>query len=222
MKIDLHVHTKEVSRCGKLTAAEIMALYKENGYDAVCITNHFSSPTESWMARQGKFDFVKAFDEGYEIARAEGEKLGIRVFKGYELRCNENDNDFLVYDMPKYLLDTYKTLLTLPMNDFLNVLRQYGVKIYQAHPFRNGIRIVNPDLLDGSEVYNGHPGHNSRKDMVKKWADMYPHICQISGSDCHEAHHAARGGIITDRDIKNELELIDCIQSGDFTRIETK
>ena len=75
MKIDLHVHTKEVSRCGKLTAQEIMALYKEKGYDAVCITNHFSVHTENWLARQGKFDFVKAFDEGFELAKAEGEKV---------------------------------------------------------------------------------------------------------------------------------------------------
>lgn len=222
MKIDLHVHTSEVSRCGKLSAAEIMALYKEKGYDAVCITNHFTTHTETWLARRGKFDFVKAFDEGFELAKAEGEKVGLRVFKGYELRCNENDNDFLVYEMPKYLLDNYQKLLALPMKDFLTVLRQYGVKIYQAHPFRNGIKIVNPELLDGIEVYNGHPGHNSRNPMVHAWADMHPHLCKLSGSDCHETHHAGRGGIITERDIKNEQELIACIESGDYSLIETQ
>lgn len=32
---------------------------------------------------------------------------------------------------------------------------------YQAHPFRNSMKITNPELLDGIEVYNGHPGHDS-------------------------------------------------------------
>lgn len=222
MKIDLHVHTKEVSRCGKLTAAEIAALYKEAGYDAICITNHFSIHTVNWLARQGKFDFIKAFDEGFELAKEECAKVGIRAFKGYELRCNENDNDFLVYEMPKYLLDNYQTLLALPMKDFLTVIRQNGVKIYQAHPFRNGIRITNPDLLDGVEVYNGHPGHNSRNPMVHVWADMHPHLKKLSGSDCHETHHAGRGGIITDWDIQSEAQLIECIQSGEYSLIETQ
>ena len=217
MKIDLHVHTSEGSRCGKLTGKQIAQLYSEAGYDAVCITNHFSLYTAGWKAKQGKFDFVSAFDEAFEIAKEEGEKLGLRVFKGYELRCYENNNDFLAYHMPTYLLDNYKQLLSLPMKDFLAVLRQYGVKIYQAHPFRNDIKMVDPTLIDGIEVFNGHIGHDSRNPMAKAWADLHPDLRQISGSDCHEECQACGGGIITDWDVKNELELIDCIQSREFS-----
>ena len=222
MKIDLHVHTMEVSRCGKIAAQDIVKMYKEAGYDAICITNHFSTVTVNWLAKQGKFDFVKAFDEGYELARQYGKEIGLRVFKGYELRCNENDNDFLAYKMPKYLLDNYEKLLALPMKDFLTVLRDNGVKLYQAHPFRNGIKIVDPGLLDGIEVYNGHVGHNSRNPMAHAWADLHTHLRQISGSDCHETYQLARGGIITDWDVKNEDELLACLDSGEYTLIETK
>ena len=88
MKIDLHVHTSEGSRCGKLSAKEVVALYKEAGYDAICITNHFSPYTVGWYAKQGNFDFVKTFQNAYELAREEGEKVGLRVFLGYELRCS--------------------------------------------------------------------------------------------------------------------------------------
>ena len=222
MKIDLHVHTSEVSRCGKIPAEEIVRLYKEAGYDAICITNHFSLYTANWHAKQGHFDFVKTFDQGYELAREAGKKVGLKVFKGYELRCSENDNDFLAYQMPKYLLDNYEKLLSIPMKEFLTVLRDNGVKIYQAHPFRNGIKIVDPGLLDGIEVYNGHIGHNSRNPMANAWADLHTHMRKISGSDCHEIPHVGRGGIITPRDVNNEEELLECIESGEYTLIETK
>ena len=33
MKIDLHVHTKEVSICGHMEAKEVVSRYKSAGYD---------------------------------------------------------------------------------------------------------------------------------------------------------------------------------------------
>ena len=33
MKLDLHVHTSEVSGCGRVPAAEMARLYHEAGYD---------------------------------------------------------------------------------------------------------------------------------------------------------------------------------------------
>jgi hypothetical protein len=45
---------------------------------------------------------------------------------------------------------------------------------------------------------------------------------KISGSDCHEIPHVGRGGIITQRDVNNEEELLECIESGEYTLIETK
>lgn len=220
MKIDLHVHTSEISRCGRLTAKEIVTIYKEAGYDAICITNHFSNYTLKWHTSLGKLDFIKTFDEGYQLAKAEGEKIGLRVFKGYEFRCNHADNDFLLYSVPDYIQNNIKQVFELPLKDALTVLRANGVKIYQAHPFRNNTTMVDPNLLDGIEIYNGANGKGPINDMAKIWADAHPHLRGISGSDCHQTHQAARGGIITDRDIQNEEQLIECIQSGDYTIIE--
>ena len=38
-KIDTHVHTSEVSSCGKLTASQIVESYVAAGYDAVSYTH---------------------------------------------------------------------------------------------------------------------------------------------------------------------------------------
>ena len=37
-KIETHLHTKHVSRCGHMEAAEIIAAYKQAGYSAVIAT----------------------------------------------------------------------------------------------------------------------------------------------------------------------------------------
>lgn len=220
MKIDLHVHTKEVSRCGRLSAKEVVTLYKEAGYDAICITNHFSVYTKNYHRSLGKLDWIKVFEDGYQLAKAEGEKIGLRVFRGYEFRCNRNDNDFLLYSVPQNIIDNIDIMFDLPIKDCLKVFRENGVKIYQAHPFRNNTTIIDPELIDGIEIYNGSNGKGSVNDMAKAWAKEYPKLRGISGSDCHVDYQVGYGGIITDRDIKNEQELIDCIESGDYTIIE--
>ena len=47
-RYDLHVHTKEVSPCGKLTVEETVDLYKAKGYDGFWLTNHFQRADNRW------------------------------------------------------------------------------------------------------------------------------------------------------------------------------
>ena len=188
MKIDLHVHTSEVSRCGKLPARDVVNIYKELGYDAICITNHFSTYTKGALRAKGHLDFIKAFEDGYQLARAEGEKIGLLVFRGYEFRCNRHDNDFLIYHLPSDLLEKFDEIVNLPITDCLKQLRNNGVKIYQAQPFRTNSTLIDPSLLDGIEIFNGSNGISPINDMAKIWAKAHPHLRGISGSDCHQTH----------------------------------
>ena len=49
---------------------------------------------------------------------------------------------------------------------------------------RFDMTVQNPELLDGMEVYNGHPGHNSNNDIAEIWASKYG-LRKSSGSDFH-------------------------------------
>ena len=40
-RIDTHVHTSETSKCGRSSAAEMVAAYKAAGVDAIVISDHF-------------------------------------------------------------------------------------------------------------------------------------------------------------------------------------
>ena len=56
MKIDLHVHTSEISRCGLMTAEETIRRYRDAGYGAIVIANHFNPWTARGLAEQGRLD----------------------------------------------------------------------------------------------------------------------------------------------------------------------
>lgn len=215
MKIDLHVHTSELSMCGQLKAEEIVRIYKDAGYDAVAITNHFNLDTAQHFERHGISDYIGHYRRGFELARKEGEKVRLRVFFGYEIRFTENINDYLVFGMPDELADDYRALFSMRAKDFSALANERGFLFYQAHPFRNGMTVCNPAILFGIEVHNGHPGHDSRNDVANAWAEKY-NLHKISGSDCHFESGAAKAGIITDKDVRTTEELTEILRADDY------
>ena len=41
-KIETHLHTTHTSKCGHLTAPVLAKAYKEAGYDAITVTDHYN------------------------------------------------------------------------------------------------------------------------------------------------------------------------------------
>lgn len=77
-KVDTHVHTCEVSRCGHVPGAEMARLYIQAGYDAILITDHFILPE---VAESGKTpeETVEAQMRGYRAA-LEARAISSRCF----------------------------------------------------------------------------------------------------------------------------------------------
>lgn len=215
MKIDLHVHTSEVSRCGKVSAAETVRLYKQAGYDAIVITNHFEAGTADYHAQQGRPDFFQVYSDGLKLAQEAGEKEGLLVLGGYELRFTCNINDYLVYGMPDELAKGYRDLFTLSPHAFSEIAKKYAFLFYQAHPFRDTMVITNPDYLFGIEVFNGAATHDSRNDIAELWAEKF-HLHRIAGSDCHRAFMVGRSGIETDEPVKNMDDLVEVLKNDRY------
>lgn len=236
-RYDTHVHTEETSDCGKVKGREVARLYKKAGYQGVVITDHYCA--EFFGGLSGLFlghhisweEKVERFLTGYREALAEGESLGLQVFLGMELRFLDSPNDYLVYGIDEDFLREYPELYKLNLREFYNLLRarkspkssdqpdQPDILIYQAHPFRPEMTPADPSLLDGVEVFNGNPRHDSRNDLAYSYAKKH-RLRMISGSDFHQVVDLARGGIILPKKVNSVKEFVLALtETGDTAGI---
>lgn len=214
-KTELHCHSRDASGCSNESAERIVEKYILAGYTTVCLTNHFD-PTERddahWEAK------IERVYHALELLKeAAGPRLN--VLMGLEFRFVQNINDYLVFGFDREYLLTRPDILKMGIRDFTRMARGDGILTIQAHPFRTGMTVTSPEDIDGIEIYNGHPGHNSNNDIAEAWAVKYGKL-MTSGTDHHNQDHLPRGGIVTDVPIKSEKQLIETLVSGNYRLIK--
>jgi len=188
-------------------------MYRDAGYQGIVFTDHFHEEYFSSLGDMKWEDKIDRYLEGYREALDEGQKLGMDIFRGIELRFTDHQNDFLVYGLDDRFLKEQKDLHKSCLRDFHELIKDnHQILVFQAHPFRPGCRIVDPALLDGVEIFNGNPRHDSRNHMAAEVAMKHGlHI--LSGSDFHRTGDLASGGILTDKRIGTQDDLIRTLKS---------
>ena len=48
-RIETHLHTAYVSRCGWLGAQALIRMYAAGGYSAICVTDHYNRDTFDYL-----------------------------------------------------------------------------------------------------------------------------------------------------------------------------
>ncbi len=211
-KYDLHIHTSEVSGCGKIKSKDIVKMYKDIGYDGLVITDHYyegffeNIKDSSWNKK------AEDFLIGYRTAHEEAQKLNLKIFLGMELRFSGSENDYLVYGIDENFLLNNPELYKLSLEKFKELIKDKEIVIYQAHPFRTNCFSVDPQLLNGVEVYNGNQRANSYNNQSYESAKKN-NLLMVSGSDFHEKEDLATGGIITNERINDNKELVKILKN---------
>lgn len=217
---ELHCHTFEVSDCGTVTSDKIADKYADAGYSSLTVTNHlsrftFNGKNQKYSGGDSWEEKIEFFMNGVEVMK-QASKGRFNVLWGIELRLNTDENDYLVYGVTKDFLLSHPELLDLKAKDASELLHKNGLLLFQAHPFRNSMKMTNPALLDGIEGYNGHPGQDSRNDIAIIWAKRFG-LKLLSGTDFHHDHHTPTGGIITSYPITTNEELLQTLKDGTYT-----
>ena len=221
-KIELHLHTKYSSGCGQMDEKEIISAYKAAGYHGIVVTDHFSRDTfhMKGIDPAAPVDRLTPYLEGFTKMKEEGEKQGIVIYRGAELRFDGSYNDYLFYNYPDQLLQDPEQLFTMGLEKFIERSRPTGALLIQAHPFRPMCTPAQISSLDGIEIVNLHPGHQSRNHLAKALAETDSRLIRTGGSDCHATDHIGRGGILSETLPKNDAELAALLRSGNYTIIE--
>ncbi len=195
-KIETHLHTPVNSPCGKVPPETIVRRYREAGYSALVVTDHFSLDgfTRTGLDPDGAGDRVEAFLEGYRQVKHFADQVGMKTYYGAELRFLENSNDYLLYGFSHGLLEDPRKIWAMGLAAFGALAREDGAVLIQAHPFRKGCVPVAPCLVDGYEAVNRHDKHANRNELAVALAERYGGI-RTSGGDFHDDRDRCIAGI---------------------------
>jgi predicted metal-dependent phosphoesterase TrpH len=217
--IEVHCHTSETSPCSAVRGAVLADIYKAKNYHAITVTDHY---TKDLLNRYGEISWKEKIDNylsGYRNAKKRGDEIGVNVLLGIELRFTDNYNDYLVFGLDEQFLYDNPEMYNLGIDKFSGFARANNLLFIQAHPFRNGMVVINHDLLDGIEVHNAHQWHNSRNHLAQcayeEQSQKRPFVA-VAGSDCHELGHEGRVGIFSDMLPKDGVELAALLRSGEY------
>ncbi len=213
-QIELHAHTYPVSGCSQVTPRDMVETYKNLGYHGVVITNHLMYEYNGYA----KEEYMDAFMGDYEQAKKYGDEVGLKVYLGAEIRFTEWDNDYLIFGINKEMLSEIYDLLPYGIENFRKTYVMPDSVFIQAHPMREGMKLYDPSLLDGMEVFNLHPNHNSKVGLASVYAKENKIPIIIAGSDFHhpnrnhEGVSALRGAYLPE----DSFELAKLLKDGDY------
>lgn len=208
-KTELHAHTSPASMCSDILPEEMVRVYCEAGYKSITITNHFMYDEQN--SEEKITAYLKDF---YKTAKL-GKKAGLNVILGAEIRFSENVNDYLVYGICEEDLYEINSYLSLGIDTFYKKFKNDKNVILQAHPFRNNMSLASPQSLDGIEVFNMHPGHNSRIAFAARYAREHNMLIS-AGSDFHHPNQHALCSIMTKEPLANSYELAEVLKNRAF------
>lgn len=219
-KYETHLHTAETSACASAKGAEQARRYKEEGYDGIFVTDHFFNSNTTVPRDMAWADKVELYCKGFENAKAEGDRIGLKVFFGIEYTYQ--GADILVYGLDK------KWLLAHPDCDkdffrFHDDAKAAGALLIHAHPFRqanylNGKIVLLPEWVDGIEVYNSGNGEESWNRHAEWYADEFG-FRKTAGSDNHHLWVASERltGVFSEVEINSPADYRDAFFADKIT-----
>lgn len=220
---ETHLHTCESSACAHNTGAEMARACKEYGYTGIFVTDHnWGGNTRidrglSWEA------WVDKFCEGYEHAKAEGDRIGLDVFFGYE--AGFQGTEFLLYGIDKAWMHAHPELWTATIEEQYRLVHEAGGLVMHAHPYREEpyipkIRLF-PEWVDGVEGINAthsnshSMAHNDPAYDVRAIQYAGEHNMPMSaGSDIHSTSLLG-GGVAFRRKLTSAQDYVKAILTGE-------
>ena len=210
-QFELHAHSNPASCCSELPPAELAERCKNAGADGIVLTNH----AIWWMKETPKEEWCAQYLKDYRETKEAGEKLGLTVILGFEIHFMDSDNDYLLFGYDEDFIPTVYDWMDKTAKDFYETFRGENVLMIQAHPDRNNMVEKDRDTVDGYEVFNMHPGHNSRVAFAARLQQKNGGVV-TGGTDFH--HRGHEGSLFTcfAEMPQNGKDLVRLLRNGDY------
>lgn len=225
---ETHMHTSEGSACGKNTGAEMARAYAEAGYTGIIVTDHFFYGNTAVDRSLPWGKWVEGYCQGYEHARAEGEKYGLQVFFGWE--SGYKGTEFLVYGLDKDWLLAHPEIRDASVEEQYRIVHEGGGIVVHAHPFREAsyieeIRLypAHVDAVEGvnaahsSSTKTSLQGHTEYNDRAKAYAASHG-LPLTAGSDQHTLDMIG-GGMVFPRRLQDIHDFVRAVLAGEASAL---
>lgn len=211
-KTELHLHTTPASRCAEVSPEQAVEIYAKLGYHTIVVSNHFYNEMRFFEDKRQCIDaYLADFDQTVDA----GEKYGVHVILGCELRFTENANDYLLFGIEREDLDDIYECVDMGIQRFSEYFRNDQRLLIQAHPYRDGMTEVSPEYLDGVESFNMHPHHNSRVVFASKYAKRHNLIPTV-GTDFHHLGHEGVSALLTKTELRTAKDIVEVLKNRDY------
>lgn len=195
MKIDLHVHAKERSKCSIASEKQHIESAIKYGLDAIVFTDHDKlTPVEH----------LRELNEKYEP---------FKIYGGIEIRLKDSGEDILVIGLHDKILEEKKWTY----DELYKYVRENNGFIALAHPYRYIHEIksnIEKWIPDAIEVHSTNIG----KDDTKAITALANRLnCNLLGdSDAHEDKHIGIYYNELECNPKDEKELVKFLKEGKY------
>lgn len=220
-KYELHLHTRETSRCGRSPARDMVAAYCKKGFSGVCVTDHFlngnsyANDPENWDAK------MDAFLQGYRAAKAAGDEMGLPVYFGLEYtHLGGNGEDYLLLGLrPEHLYGELRDCDKWSIEYLVRVVHDLGGIVIRAHPYRQASYIARagverPGLpVDAIEAFNAGNSQEIYNQQAYDYAIREGKPI-VAGSDTHQVETTATAYVAFEEKPRDYRELCDFIKTG--------
>ena len=208
IKIDPHVHSKEVSMCSQVTVEEIIDAKMELGYEGAILTNHCQ---EWYYPKEEHKNYVERVIETFHKGKAYAEKKGFRFYLGLEVSLMDpHYADWLLYGVTEEFLRASPCLYALLQKELFDFCEEWGVLLIQAHPFRQSP--CNPKYMHGVEI-NCTTGDLDKTPLVEEFA-MENNLLITCGTDYHALDRVYRGGIYIPESCQTAKDIAEYIRKA--------
>lgn len=211
---ETHLHTTEASACGRYSAKEHVEYYKEAGFAGIVVTDHFFNGNSNIPKNLPWEERVDLFCLGYENAKAEGDKVGLSVFFGWE--ANYKGTEFLIYGLNKTWLKKNPDILSWTIEEQYKRVHKDGGYVIHAHPFRERsyipeIRLF-PQAVDAVEGWNARNYSDEADRRAMEYAKKYK-LAISAGTDAHgqDDYHS---GVAFEHRLNDIHDLINQLKEG--------
>ena len=213
MLIDLHGHSKGISRCCRADGKDIVLAAKEVGLDGIVLTNHYE---KSYVVDGDSLDLAKRYAAEYEYVKQCGQNVGINVFFGIEVTMDKCMNaHLLVYGVNPEFVINYPNVYEYTQEELYKLVKKHNGILVQAHPLRWSMDgMLDPKYLDGVEI-NCHPSHTGTfiKEISKAAFDN--NLILTCGGDYHADIYRTKCGVYLPDNVESIKDIVDYLKFSD-------